>query len=182
MNKLPNRRTTLTFVIVYAPTFRVTLDEKEAFYSDLQSTLNEVDGRDLLLLVGDFNARVGSTANSSSEETWNGVRGIHGVWRMNGAGADQLTCVLNELTIVNTCFTKKNTWQQPGNKQWYCIDYTITRQKQRKLCFDAGVVCSADCCTDHKLLYARIRMNGPHKPSASKITKLGMLSPVRGML
>ena len=106
MNKLPNRRRTPTFVSVFAPTFRVTLDEK--FYSDLQSTLNEVNGRDLLLLVGYFNARVGSTANSSSEETWNGVREIHGVGRMNGAGADQLTfCVLNELTFVNTCSQRK---------------------------------------------------------------------------
>ena len=130
MNKLPNRRRTPTFVSVYAPTFRVTLHEKEAFYSDLQSMLNEVNGHDLLLLVGDFNARVGSTANSSSEETWNGVRRIHGVGRMNGGGANQLTCVLYKLTIVNTCFTEKNIWQHPGNKQWYCIDYTITRQKK----------------------------------------------------
>ena len=56
-----------------------------------------MDERDLLLLVGDFNARVGSTANSSNEKTWNGVKGIHGVGRMNGAGADLLTfCALNE--------------------------------------------------------------------------------------
>ena len=118
-NNLPNRRKTPTFVTVvsvYAPTFRATSDEKEAFYSDLQSTLNEVDERDLLLLVGDFNARVGSAANSSSEETWNGVRGIRGVGRTNGAGADLLTfCALNELTIVNTCFTKKTSINTLGS-------------------------------------------------------------------
>ena len=186
MNKLPNRRTPtfVTVVSMYAPTFRATPDEKEAFYSDLQSTLNGVDERDLLLLVGDFNARVGSAANSSSEETWNGVRGIHGVGRMNGAGADLLTfCALNELTIVNTCFTKKNihnyTWQHPGNKQWYCIDYIIMRQKQRHLCSDAGVVRSADCWTDHKLLCVRIRMNVPRKTSASKIRTRYAISSLR---
>ena len=121
LNKLLNRRRTLTFVTVvsvYVPTIRATLDEQEAFYSDLQITLNEVDERDLLLLVGDFNARVDSAANSSSEEAWNGVRGIHGVERMNGDGVDLLT--FSTLNVVDYCkhlFHKENihkyTWQHP---------------------------------------------------------------------
>ena len=124
MNKLPIRRTLtiVTIVSVYAPTFSATPHEKDAFYCDLQSTFNEVYKCDLLLLFGDYNAQVGSTANSSNKETWNGVRGIHGVGRMNGARTDLLTfCALNYLTIVNTCFTKKNihnyTWKHPGNMQ-----------------------------------------------------------------
>ena len=37
------------------------------------------------------------------------------------------------------------------------------------LCHDVGVVRSADCWTDHKLLCAKLSMKVPHKPSASKI-------------
>ena len=62
---------------------------------------------------------------------------------------------------MNMHFKKKNilkfTWQHPGSKQWHCIDYVIMCQKQRRLCCDVGVVCCADCWTDHKLLCAKVR-------------------------
>ena len=165
--------TYVTVVSVYAPTFRAPVEQKEQFYSDLQDTLDEVSEHDLLLMVGDFNARVGSTEQGGNGETWAGVRGAHGVGKMNEAGADLLSfCALNELTIMNTCFQKKNihkfTWQHPGTKEWHCIDYVVMRQKQRRLCRDVGVVRSADCWTDHKLLCAKILMKVPHKPPAIK--------------
>ena len=91
--------------------------------------------------------------------------------KVNEAGAELLTyCALNELTIMNTHFKKKNihkfTWQHPGSKQWHCIDYVIVHQKQRRLCRDVGVVRCAERWTDHKLLCARISMKVPRKPSA----------------
>jgi hypothetical protein len=92
---------------------------------------------------------------------------------MNDAGADLLSfCALNELTIMNTCFEKKEihkfTWQHPRSKQWHCIDYVIMHQKQRRLCRDVGVIHSADCWTDPKLLCAKVMMIVTNKPSTSK--------------
>ena len=135
-------------------------------------------------MVGDFNARVGRTEREDSEETWNGVKGVHGVGRMNEAGADLLSfCALNELTIMNTCFQKKDihkfTWQHLGSKQWHCIDYVIMRQWQRRLCRDVGVIQSADCWTDHKLLRAKISIKVPAKPSTSKIRPRFAVSSLR---
>ena len=166
--------TYITVVSVYAPTFRAPVEEKEKFYSDLQDTLDGVSEQDLLLIVGDLNARVGSTEWGGSSVSWPGVRGVHGAGKVNEAGAELLSfCALNELTIMNTHFKKNNihkfTWQHPGSKQWHCIDYIIVRQKQRRLCRDVGVVRCADCWTDHKLLCARISIKVPRKPSASKI-------------
>ena len=43
---------------MYASTHR-SLQEKEEFYIDLQKTLDGVARDDVLLLLGDFNARVG---------------------------------------------------------------------------------------------------------------------------
>lgn len=43
------------------PTFRVSPDKKEAFFADLQATVNSEDENDVLLVVGDLNARVGSS-------------------------------------------------------------------------------------------------------------------------
>ena len=70
--------THVTVISVYAPTFKAPVEEKK-FYSDLQDTLNTVSEHDLLLVVGDFNARVGSTEREDREDTWNGVKGVHGV-------------------------------------------------------------------------------------------------------
>ena len=161
----------LTMVSVYAPTFRAPEVEKERFYSDLQVTLDEVNEQDLLLVVGDFNARVGSMERGNSEDAWIGVRGAHGVGWINEAGSDLLSfCALNELSIMNTCFEKKNiykyTWQHHGSKHWHCIDYIIMRQRQRRLCQDVAVIHSADCWTNHKLLCAKIRVKVSYKSPA----------------
>ena len=50
---------------VYAPTFRSTAEQKEQFFSDLQAELDSVDEHDVLLLVGNVNARVGSSVRCS---------------------------------------------------------------------------------------------------------------------
>ena len=43
-------------------TFCTSHDTRDKFYAELQATLDEVHQDDLLLLVGDFNARVGSNS------------------------------------------------------------------------------------------------------------------------
>ena len=49
-----------TFIQVYAPTNDAKDDDKEDFYQSLQTAINKVPKRDLLLLMGDFNAKVGA--------------------------------------------------------------------------------------------------------------------------
>ena len=101
--------TYITVVSVYAPTFRAPVEEKEMFYSDLQDAVDGVSEQDLLLIVGDLNARVGSTERGSSNVSWPEVRGVQGVGKVNEAVAELLSlCALNELTIMNTHFKKKN--------------------------------------------------------------------------
>ena len=49
-----------TVVSVYATTNRASQEEKDEFYADLQSVIDGV-AEDVLMIVGDFNARVGSS-------------------------------------------------------------------------------------------------------------------------
>ena len=117
----------------------------------------------MLLVVGDFNAWVGSSERGADVPVWSGMRGFDGVGKMNKAGVTPLSfCALNELTIENTCSEKKTlhkyTWQHPGSKQWHCIDYVIMRQKQRWLCRDVTVVRSVECWTDRKLLKTQLEL------------------------
>ena len=161
-------------VSVYAPTFRASSEKKEELLADLQATVDSVDENDGLLVVGDLNARVSSSDRGGGVLAWDGVRGLHGVGKMNEAGEEMMSfCVLNELAVMNTYFEKKSiykhTWQHPGSKTWHCIDYVIVRQKQRSLCLDVSVLHSAECCTDHKLSGPKFRLHVPQESRRSKI-------------
>ena len=48
-----------TVFSVYAPTLKAETGLKKAFYRDLHNLLQQVDAEDKLLILGDFNARVG---------------------------------------------------------------------------------------------------------------------------
>ena len=46
-------------VSAYAPTMANPKENKETFYSQLKGTLRNITSTDKLLLIGDFNARIG---------------------------------------------------------------------------------------------------------------------------
>ena len=67
----------LHVIVCYAPTFHSKREAKENFYDELQATLRSISEADRYVLLGDFNARVGSRLGPGDE--WRGVRGPHGV-------------------------------------------------------------------------------------------------------
>ena len=54
--------------MAYAPTARPPLEMKSKFSSELQDTLNKVSQKPVLVVLGDFNARVGVL--KPGEEEW----------------------------------------------------------------------------------------------------------------
>ena len=44
---------------MYAPTHRVPVEAKDQFFDDLQAVISSTPPDDFLLVMGDFNARVG---------------------------------------------------------------------------------------------------------------------------
>lgn len=67
-----------TVISVYAPTQRATTEETDRFFDLVQVTFDFVP-EDVLIMVGDWNARVGNTEKSDTDSEWEGVRGYHGV-------------------------------------------------------------------------------------------------------
>ena len=49
----------MTLICVYAPTLTAEEHIKDQFYEELDKALRSVNGRDKIILMGDFNARVG---------------------------------------------------------------------------------------------------------------------------
>ena len=88
----------ITVIQVYAPTSNAEEAEVEQFYEDLQDLLELTPKKDVLFIIGDWNARVGS------QET-PGVTGKFGLGIQNEAGQRLIEfCQENTLVIANTLF------------------------------------------------------------------------------
>ena len=91
----------------YAPTFAGSREEKNNFYNDLQQALDAIPPNDMYVLLGDFNARVGS--RSEAGDQWGHVRGPHGLAEVNHAGTELLTFLsINEAIVCNTWYQKRD--------------------------------------------------------------------------
>ena len=83
---------------VSAPTSNAEEAEVEWFYEDLQDLLELTPQKDVLFIIGDWNAKVGS------QET-PGVTGKFGLGLRNEAGQRQIEfCQDNALVVANTLF------------------------------------------------------------------------------
>ena len=99
---------------VYAPTNNAEVAEAERFYEDLQDLLEVTPPKDVLFIIGDWNAKVGS------QET-PGVTGKFGLGVWNEAGQRLIEfCQENALVIANTLFqqhkTRLYTWTSPDGQ------------------------------------------------------------------
>jgi hypothetical protein len=156
--KLKYKKYNVSVFSVYAPTFMASNTDKDKFYGELEEEVRKISRNDLVVILGDFNARVG---RKGDDNEWNDVLGNFGVGERNVNGDRLLQfCEMNDLCITNTFFRHKNihkhTWKHPGTKKWYLIDYILTKKKSISLFKDTRVMRSADCWTDHSLLRAKI--------------------------
>ena len=88
----------ITVIQVYAPTRNAEEAEVEWFYENLQDLLELTPSKDVLFIIGDWNAKVGC------QET-PGVTGKFGLGVQNEAGQRLIEfCQENMLVIVNTLF------------------------------------------------------------------------------
>ena len=96
--RLQGKPFNITVIQVYAPTSNTKEVEVEWFYEDLQDLLELTSRKDVLFIIGDWNAKVGS------QET-PGVTGKFGLGMRNEAGQRLIEfCQENALVIANTLF------------------------------------------------------------------------------
>ena len=143
---------------VYAPTNDAEEDEKEDFYHQLQTTLSKGKSRDLTLVIGDLNAKVGSD-NTNREMTM----GTHGEGDMNENGELFCDfCATNGLVIGGTLFPRRKshklTWRSPDGMTENQIDHVAINKTWRSSLQDTRVKCSADAGSGHHLVVAEVKM------------------------
>ncbi|XP_076064949.1 uncharacterized protein LOC143038991 [Oratosquilla oratoria] len=152
----------VTLVHVYAPTLDSDDEIKDRFSAQLNDITQAIPREEKIILLGDFNARVGS-----SHHLWEGVLGRHGVGKCNDNGLCLLTfCFQDHLTITNTMFQLQNkfktTWMHPRSKIWHLLDYVIVRRNDIKDVKITRAMRGADGWTHHRLvrsiLHLKIRL------------------------
>ena len=123
------KRFNITVIQVYAPTSNAEEAEVERFYEDLRDLLELTLKKDVLFIIGDWNAKVGS------QET-PGVTGKFGLEIQNEAGQRLIKfCQENTLVIANRLFQQHKrrlyTWTSPDGQYRNQIDYILCSQRWR---------------------------------------------------
>ena len=118
-----------TVIQVYAPTSNAEEAEVEGFYEDLQDLLDLTPKKDVLFIIGDWNAKV------ESQET-PGVTGKFDLGIQNEAVQRLIEfCQENTLVIANTLFQQHKrrlyTWTSPDGQYQNQIDYILCSQRWR---------------------------------------------------
>ena len=121
----------ITVTQVYALTSNTEEAEVERFYEDLQDLLELTPKKDVLFIIEDWNAKVGSQGTL-------GVMGKFdlGVWNEAGQRLIEF-CQENALVIANNLFQQHKRrlykWTSPDCQNQNQIDYILCSQRWKNL-------------------------------------------------
>ena len=146
----------ITVSQAYAPTCNTEEAKVEWFYEDLQGPLELTPKKDVLFIIEDKNAKVGS------QET-PGETGKFGLGEQNEAGQRLIEFSQeNALVIANTlCQQHKRrlyTWTSLDGQHQNQTDYILCSRRWRSSIQSAKTRPGADYGTDHELLIAKFRV------------------------
>ena len=127
----PRQTIHIIVIQVYAPISNAEEAEVEQFYEDLQDLFERTPQKDVLFIIGDWNAKVGS------QET-PGVTGKFGLGMQNETGQRLIEfCQEKALVIANTLFQlhkrRLHTWTSPDGPHQNQIDYILCSQRWEAL-------------------------------------------------
>ena len=145
----------ITVIKVCVPSTNAEEDEVEQFYEALQELLELISKKDILFIIGDWNAKVGN-------QVIPGVTGKFGLGAQNEAG-QRLTefCQKNALVIANSLFQQHKrwvyTWTSPDGQYQNQIDSILWSWGWRSSIQSAKTRPGTDCCSDHELRICQIQ-------------------------
>ena len=134
--ELRGRAKAVTFFVAYAPTETQNTSNKHAFWTALDTAVEEVPEHEQLFMLMDANARTGRREKGGVRSKANEVLGACGRDSLNNNGELLMSFANNhDLALVSTFVSTpkggvSHTFNGRGKKR---IDYILTRQRDRKL-------------------------------------------------
>ena len=133
------RQNIITVIQIYPPTSNAKEAEVERFYEDLQDLLELTPKKDVLFIIGDWNAKVGSQETPGVTDKFD-----LGIWNEAGQRLIEF-CQENTLVITNTLFQQHKRrrhmditrWSTPKSDWLYSLQpkmeklYTVSKNKTR---------------------------------------------------
>ena len=157
--RLQLESTYISIIAVYAPNEVDVAIEAENFYEKLQDLVAETNQKDVIITLGDFNARIGPSTTPSR---------LHGPYNpdkknQNGTRLVNL-CNRNGLVITNTIFPHKKihqwTWSRPRQKEGgHVLDYVLINQDNCSLITDTRAYRKTKHISDHNIIISSIQLS-----------------------
>ena len=151
-------RLNMDVIMVYAPTNDAEEEVKELFYDRLTAVMDRRPRRNLIVVMGDLNAKIGS-----DNEGYETVMGKEGLGEMNDNGerfAD--FCDIQDLVIGGSVFPHrrihKATWKHPNGTVENQIDHITYSRKFRRCFSDVRVMKGATVGSDHYLVVGSLKL------------------------
>ncbi|CAF0980581.1 unnamed protein product [Brachionus calyciflorus] len=163
----------LTIVACYAPTNLASKNAKETFYQDLKNTLAKIPPHNIVIVLGDFNARIGK-----DEHKFNpilvGQHSFHEQSNENGQYLVEL-CEGYNLRPVSTRFPHRSgrlwTWEHPTGAKAQ-LDHVLIRGKWVNSIRNCRAYNSINIDSDHRIVCADFRLSlRSQKQEKNKRTK-----------
>ena len=148
----------ISVIHVYAPTSSSSEEDIVAFYNDIEEALTKTDKKDIIILTGDWNAKIGS-----NNTDWKSVMGKYGYGDRNERGERLLEfATVHNLYICNTRFqhkpNRKWTWASPDGIHKNMIDLILIQKRWKTSVTNCRTFQSADISSDHSLVLCNIKL------------------------
>ena len=152
----------ITIIQAYAPTTDYDDEDVEDFYDQLQEVIDQTPKKDILVVQGDWNAKIGEDACTN----WKGTCGRFCNTETNERGLRLLEFASdNNLMLANTFGPHKPsrrwTWTSPNGEHHSQIDYIMVKRR-----FQSSVNITrtrsfpgADIGSDHELVMMTFRLH-----------------------
>ena len=143
-----------TVIVIYAPTNVAPDDEALKFFENLKSVIAEVPKHNFLMILGDFNARLGSDDAPYT---------FHDEANRNGKLLSEVL-VEHQLLAANTIFQKRQgkrwTFEDRASGLRQQLDYILVRKKWRNSVLNCEPYNTfGSVGSDHRVIGAKIRLS-----------------------
>ena len=154
----------VTLISAYAPTEVSPKEDKDLFYEQLVSLVKTIPPHEPVILMGDFNARVGVDYRSCPRIVGENKFGV--LMKETNDNGERLLefCKKFDLCITNTFFQNEFeetvTWKCASTEDWLQIDYIMVRRSflDDKKVLDSRSYDKTDCGTDHNMVICKVRL------------------------
>ena len=145
---------TLNTISAYAPQVGCIREEKEAFWLDLDETVEKIPKNERIVVGADLIGRVGEGKNGDEE-----CMNRHGLGKRNNEGQAVVDFAKRiKLAITNTYFVKKPvhrvTYNSGGGSLQ--VDYIMVRRRRIKEVVDTKIIVNESVAKQHRIVVSAI--------------------------